>query len=56
MYLTKYCYVNCRYRHLRSEDRAINSDVYPRLNFPEIYLLEGGYKAFFNAHVVSLTL
>ncbi|XP_052228078.1 M-phase inducer phosphatase 1-like [Dreissena polymorpha] len=39
------------YRHLRSEDRAINSDVYPRLNFPEIYLLEGGYKAFFNAHV-----
>ncbi|XP_052228863.1 M-phase inducer phosphatase 1-like [Dreissena polymorpha] len=38
------------YRHLRSEDRAMNSDVYPRLHFPEIYLLEGGYKAFFNAH------
>ncbi|XP_053406604.1 M-phase inducer phosphatase 3-like [Mercenaria mercenaria] len=35
------------YRHLRSEDRAMNKDQYPRLNFPEIYLLEGGYKAFF---------
>ncbi|XP_045188265.2 M-phase inducer phosphatase 1-like [Mercenaria mercenaria] len=35
------------YRHLRSEDRAMNKDYYPRLNFPEIYLLEGGYKALF---------
>ncbi|XP_060592436.1 M-phase inducer phosphatase 1-like [Ruditapes philippinarum] len=35
------------YRHLRSEDRAMNKDHYPRLNFPEVYVLEGGYKAFF---------
>lgn len=35
------------YRFLRSIDRAMNADSYPRLNFPEIYLLEGGYKAFF---------
>ncbi|XP_053388571.1 M-phase inducer phosphatase 1-like [Mercenaria mercenaria] len=40
------------YRFLRSLDREINKDNYPRLNFPEIYLLEGGYienirKAFF---------
>ncbi|XP_060604499.1 M-phase inducer phosphatase 1-like [Ruditapes philippinarum] len=38
------------YRHLRSLDRDLNKDNYPRLDFPEIYLLEGGYKAFFNAH------
>ncbi|XP_053388569.1 M-phase inducer phosphatase 1-like isoform X2 [Mercenaria mercenaria] len=30
-----------------SLDREMNKDNYPRLNFPEIYLLEGGYKAFF---------
>ncbi|XP_045206794.2 M-phase inducer phosphatase 1-like [Mercenaria mercenaria] len=35
------------YRFLRSLDREMNKDNYPRLNFPEIYLLEGGYKAFF---------
>ena len=44
------------YRHLRSLDREINSDFYPRLNFPEIYVLEGGYKAFFQTHVVSKRL
>ncbi|KAH3847582.1 hypothetical protein DPMN_089908 [Dreissena polymorpha] len=35
------------YRHLRSLDRELNIDSYPKLNFPEIYLLEGGYKAFY---------
>ncbi|XP_052820201.1 M-phase inducer phosphatase 1-like [Mya arenaria] len=35
------------YRHLRSLDRDLNKDSYPRLNFPEVYLLEGGYKAFY---------
>ncbi|KAH3785039.1 hypothetical protein DPMN_163122 [Dreissena polymorpha] len=53
MALTKYFYINYRYRHLRSEDRDMNSDVYPHLHFPEVYLLEGGYKAFFLTHVVS---
>ncbi|XP_060573389.1 M-phase inducer phosphatase 1-like [Ruditapes philippinarum] len=38
------------YRHLRALDRDLNKDNYPRLNFPEIYLLEGGYKAFFNTN------
>ncbi|XP_041368532.1 M-phase inducer phosphatase-like [Gigantopelta aegis] len=34
-------------RHLRSLDRARNSDRYPQLFFPEIYLLEGGYNVFY---------
>ncbi|KAH3695709.1 M-phase inducer phosphatase-like [Dreissena polymorpha] len=37
------------YRHLRSLDREINIDTYPKLNFPEMYLLEGGYKAFYES-------
>ena len=42
----------CRYRFLRSQDREMNKDNYPALNFPEVYLLEGGYKAFYHAHMV----
>lgn len=34
-------------RFFRSEDRSINEKNYPNLHYPEIYLLEGGYKAFF---------
>ena len=37
-------------RFLRSQDRQLNKDNYPRLNFPEIYLLEGGYERFFHSH------
>ncbi|CAH1153386.1 unnamed protein product [Phaedon cochleariae] len=35
------------YRYLRKEDRHKNESDYPSLNYPEIYLLEGGYKTFF---------
>ncbi|XP_076101747.1 M-phase inducer phosphatase-like [Mytilus galloprovincialis] len=35
-------------RFLRSKDRDLNKENYPSLNFPEIYLLDGGYKSFFN--------
>ena len=41
------------YRFLRSQDRELNKDRYPVLNFPEMYLLEGGYKAFF--HTISVS-
>jgi hypothetical protein len=33
-------------RYFRSEDRNIHEKSYPDLHYPEIYLLEGGYKAF----------
>lgn len=36
-----------RYRYLRKQDRQRNETSYPSLNYPEIYLLEGGYKNFF---------
>ena len=36
-------------RFLRNKDRDANRDNYPALNFPELYLLEGGYKAFFHS-------
>lgn len=34
-------------RFLRNRDRLRNSHKYPALNYPEIYLLHGGYKEFF---------
>lgn len=39
-------------RFLRAQDRAMNSDRYPRLFYPELYLLDGGYKNFFELHPV----
>ncbi|XP_021379026.1 M-phase inducer phosphatase 1-B-like isoform X2 [Mizuhopecten yessoensis] len=35
------------YRFLRAEDRAVNKESYPSLIYPEVYLLDGGYKAFY---------
>ncbi|XP_071089308.1 M-phase inducer phosphatase-like [Haliotis cracherodii] len=37
-------------RHLRRMDRKLNSDRYPFLFYPEVYLLDGGYKAFYEQH------
>lgn len=34
-------------RFLRSQDRLMNKDYYPKLFYPELYLLEGGYKSFY---------
>lgn len=34
-------------RFLRNKDRDIHKNCYPKLYYPELYLLEGGYKAFF---------
>ncbi|XP_033757310.1 M-phase inducer phosphatase-like [Pecten maximus] len=35
-------------RFLRTQDRAQNEANYPALTYPEVYLLDGGYKAFFH--------
>lgn len=37
-------------RLLREMDRTTNKEHYPALYFPETYLLEGGYKAFFEKY------
>eukprot|EP00039_Didymoeca_costata_P015737 m.272595 g.272595 ORF g.272595 m.272595 type:complete len:354 (+) comp16275_c1_seq19:102-1163(+) len=34
-------------KHIRNLDRRIHLSTYPKLFFPEMYLLEGGYKNFF---------
>ncbi|XP_071946819.1 M-phase inducer phosphatase-like [Antedon mediterranea] len=35
-------------RYLRNKDRDIHHENYPALFYPELYLLEGGYKEFFH--------
>lgn len=35
-------------RHIRSEDRCFNAEYYPRLTYPEVYILDGGYSGFFS--------
>ncbi|KAF4517330.1 hypothetical protein B566_EDAN007283 [Ephemera danica] len=37
-------------RHLRQLDRDANKECYPQLHYPEVYLLHGGYKAFYETH------
>jgi hypothetical protein len=39
-----------RFRFLRNSDRDWNKESYPMLNYPELYLLHGGYKTFFEEH------
>ena len=34
-------------KHLRSRDRAMNNHVYPKIHYPEVYVLEGGYCEYF---------
>uniref|UniRef100_M4B9S4 Uncharacterized protein n=1 Tax=Hyaloperonospora arabidopsidis (strain Emoy2) TaxID=559515 RepID=M4B9S4_HYAAE len=31
-------------RHVRNVDRSLHVDSYPELYYPELYLIEGGYK------------
>ncbi|KDR09024.1 M-phase inducer phosphatase [Zootermopsis nevadensis] len=38
------------FRFLRNSDRDRNKESYPTLNYPELYLLHGGYKTFFERH------
>lgn len=37
-------------RHIRSQDRTVNAECYPKLTYPEVYILEGGYSGFFSEH------
>ena len=37
-------------KHIRCKDRAVNTDNYPHLTYPELYILDGGYSAFFSDH------
>jgi len=37
-------------KYLRHRDRAVNIDQYPNLSYPDMYILEGGYSAFFAEH------
>lgn len=34
-------------KHLRSRDRTINNASYPKIHYPELYILEGGYSNFY---------
>lgn len=40
--------LSLRSRFLRNEDRGQND--YPKLHYPEVYLLHGGYKEFFETN------
>lgn len=37
-------------RFLRGKDRELNKENYPSLSYPEIYLLDGGFKAFYSQY------
>ncbi|MCJ1249246.1 cell division cycle 25 [Trapelia coarctata] len=39
-------------KFIRHEDRATNAHQYPKLTYPEAYILDGGYSAFFKEHRV----
>lgn len=36
-------------KHLRARDRALNSMAYPKIHYPEIYILDGGYRNWFGS-------
>ncbi|XP_013783838.2 M-phase inducer phosphatase-like [Limulus polyphemus] len=39
------------YRFLRNMDRQMNKEKYPDLHHPEVYVLDGGYKAFYEKYM-----
>jgi hypothetical protein len=41
-------------KHLRSKDRTINNQHYPKVFYPELYILEGGYCDFYKNCPVSV--
>lgn len=49
---SKLQHLSFRYRNIRKADRSLNQDQYPKLNFPEMYLIHNGYKSFFESQKV----
>jgi hypothetical protein len=41
------------FKHMRNLDRLAHMETYPELAFPNMFLLKGGYKAFFELYSVS---
>ena len=37
-------------KFIRHKDRAVNAHQYPTLTYPDVYILDGGYSAFFKDH------
>lgn len=37
-------------RHVRSQDRTTNAEFYPKLTYPDVYILDGGYSDFYTQH------
>lgn len=37
-------------KFIRNRDRAVNDFQYPKLTYPEMYILDGGYSKFFKLH------
>ncbi|KAH8675940.1 rhodanese-like domain-containing protein [Xylariales sp. PMI_506] len=37
-------------RHIRSQDRTVNAEYYPKLTYPDVYILDGGYSEFFTQY------
>ncbi|KAF2495106.1 Rhodanese-like protein [Lophium mytilinum] len=35
---------------IRGRDREVNIESYPRLTYPEVYILQGGYSSFYESH------
>ncbi|TNY21624.1 Rhodanese-like domain-containing protein, partial [Rhodotorula diobovata] len=40
-------------KHLRNQDRQKNFAAYPNIFYPELYILQGGYEAYYKAYPVS---
>jgi rhodanese-related sulfurtransferase len=43
-----------RAKHLRNRDRKLCSPVYPRVHYPDVYILQGGYAECFKRYPVGL--
>ncbi|KAH6660648.1 hypothetical protein BKA67DRAFT_61158 [Truncatella angustata] len=37
-------------RHVRSQDRTVNAEFYPKLTYPDVYIVDGGYSEFFTQY------